>query len=95
MIMILSFLSKVKREQYIPPIKSDLYIFMIGEVILTEGIFHLKEDYGVRSSYHLYEIVVTGKVDVLRRKENELHFQNIPVNWISIILYVTMMSLSR
>jgi hypothetical protein len=29
----------------------------------------LKEDYGVRSSYHLYEIVVTGKVDVLRKKK--------------------------
>ena len=46
----------------------SLYFYDRGSNI-NRRYLSLKEDYGVRSSYHLYEIVVTGKVDVLRRKK--------------------------
>ena len=46
----------------------SLYFYDRGSNI-NRRYLSLKEDHGVRSSYHLYEIVVTGQVDVLRRKK--------------------------
>ena len=67
--MILSFLSKVKYEWCIHAHKiRSLYFYDRGNNI-NRRYLSLKEDDGVRSSYHLYEIVITGKVDVLRRKK--------------------------
>ena len=47
----------------------SLYFYDRGSNI-NRRYLSLKEDDGVRSSYQLYEIVVTGKVDVLRRKKS-------------------------
>ncbi len=67
--MILSFLSKVKRRAVYPAHKiRSLYFYDRGSNI-NRRYLSLKEDDGVRSSYQLYEIVVNGKVDVLRRKK--------------------------
>jgi len=46
----------------------SLYFYDRGRNI-NRRYLSLKEDNGVRSTDHLYEIVVTGKVDVLRRKK--------------------------
>jgi hypothetical protein len=46
----------------------SLYFYDRGRNI-NRRYLSLKEDYGVRSIYHLYEIVVTGKVDILRKKK--------------------------
>jgi hypothetical protein len=46
----------------------SLYFYDRGSNI-NRRYLSFKEDYGARSSYHLYEIVVTGKVDVLRKKK--------------------------
>ena len=43
--------------------------FYDDENNINRRYLSLKEDDGVRASYHLYEMVITGKVDVLRRKK--------------------------
>jgi hypothetical protein len=46
----------------------SLYFYDGGKNINRKFISFKKDD-GVRSSYHLYEVVITGTVDVLRRKK--------------------------
>ena len=43
---------------------------------LNRRYLSLRENDGVRSSYHLFEMVVMGKVDVLRRKKASAFYQH-------------------
>jgi hypothetical protein len=52
----------------------SLYFFD-GDNNINRRYISRKEDDGVRSSHHLYEVVITGRVDVLRRKK-ESSFSN-------------------
>ncbi len=62
------FEQEEKRTVYPAHKIRSLYFYDRGSNI-NRRYLSLKEDYGVRSSHHLYEVVVTGKVDVLRKKK--------------------------
>ena len=56
--------------------------FYDGAKNINRRFISWKEDDGVRASHQLYEVVITGKVDVLRRKkEDAFSNQNEPLDF--------------
>jgi hypothetical protein len=52
-----------------PAHKVRALYFYDAESNMNRRYLSLKRDDGIRSTYHLYEMVITGKIDVLRRKK--------------------------
>ena len=68
---------KANSRMVYPAHKIRSLYFYDGDKNINRRFISWKEDDGIRSSHHLYELVITGRVDVLRRKK-ESSFSNQP-----------------
>jgi hypothetical protein len=63
--------SRDETRMVYPAHKIKSVFFYDVQTDINRKYISLKSDDGIRSSYHLYEIVVAGDVDILRRKKSD------------------------